>query len=469
MKLNNWQTGIQDIRFWILLFFVIRLYGITNPPIDPASTWRQCDVLMIARNFYEIDANILFPRIDLGTPEGMIVGVEFPIYNYLIYLLSLLFGYEDWYGRVVNLAASSLALLFLNKTLVRYTSREIAFNATALLLFSGWFSYARVTIPDVFAASLCIIALDFALVYLESGKFSALITFGLLASLGCLSKISAASILTVLAAPMLDRTILWNRKIAVSLMALVVISIVCLWYFYWVPYLNSIGLSGYFFMGKPISEGVREILSNPIAFLREFFETPLKYVGGLLFVLTIFYAFWKKRGLELVALGMPLFAFCIFLLKSGDAFLMNGYYFLMIVPPIAVIVGFGVALLKSRRLQLILIFIVAVENIANQIHVFQVRPTYQPYTQLENIFDSLGSSNQDLVAVANGDGSPMAIYLSHRKGWNVSVDFLKNEQNVKQMLERGCKYILILKVTFGDTELPYTTVFNSSDFKIYKL
>ena len=63
----------KDIRFWIILLFIIRLYGITNPPLDAASTWRQTDVLMIARNFYEIDSNILFPRTDSAgdLPNGM--------------------------------------------------------------------------------------------------------------------------------------------------------------------------------------------------------------------------------------------------------------------------------------------------------------------------------------------------------------------------------------------------------------
>ena len=128
---------LKDIRFWIILFFALRLYGITNAPLEPASTWRQCDVLMIARNFYEIDSNILYPRVDLaGNSEG-IVGVEFPIYNYLIYLLSILFGFEDWYGRIINLVATSFGAFYFYKLISRNFNEEHAFYSTILSRRSG--------------------------------------------------------------------------------------------------------------------------------------------------------------------------------------------------------------------------------------------------------------------------------------------------------------------------------------------
>src|SRR6478609_1464119 len=113
-------TMFTDVRFWIALFFVGRLYGITNPPLEAASTWRQTDALMIARNFYETDSNILYPRVDVaGTLTG-IVGVEFPLYNYLIFLVSLLFGFESWYGRIINLIITSIGTYYFYKLIKNY-------------------------------------------------------------------------------------------------------------------------------------------------------------------------------------------------------------------------------------------------------------------------------------------------------------------------------------------------------------
>ena len=34
---------VKDIRFWIVLFFLIRMYGITMPPLEMGHNWRQTD------------------------------------------------------------------------------------------------------------------------------------------------------------------------------------------------------------------------------------------------------------------------------------------------------------------------------------------------------------------------------------------------------------------------------------------
>ena len=104
---------IKDIRVWICVFFLLHLTTITLPPLEPASTWRQTDGLMVARNFYEVDANIMYPRVDVAGDKTGIVGCEFPFLNYLIYLLALVFGYAHWYGRLIDLIVSSVGVYYL--------------------------------------------------------------------------------------------------------------------------------------------------------------------------------------------------------------------------------------------------------------------------------------------------------------------------------------------------------------------
>jgi hypothetical protein len=82
---------ITDIRFWIIIFFVLRLFGITNAPLEFGHNWRQSLTNMIARNFFENGANLLYPSIDLAGEKSGIIGSEFPFYNYLIYILSSIF------------------------------------------------------------------------------------------------------------------------------------------------------------------------------------------------------------------------------------------------------------------------------------------------------------------------------------------------------------------------------------------
>src|SRR6187399_1038601 len=101
---------ISDIRFWILIFFIIRMIGITNPPLEISHNWRQSLTNMIARNFSESESNLLYPKIDMAGNMTGIIGSEFPFFNYLIYLTSCVFGYSHWYGRIINLIVSSFGV-----------------------------------------------------------------------------------------------------------------------------------------------------------------------------------------------------------------------------------------------------------------------------------------------------------------------------------------------------------------------
>ncbi len=158
---------ISDIRFWIFLFFLIRLYGITLPPLEVAHNWRQTTVTMVARNFIEVDNNIFYPRIDIAGEKTGITGMEFPLLNYLIYLVSLIFGYEHWYGRLINLIVSSIGIFFFFKFVKKYFDHRIAFSSTIILLVSIWFSYSRKIMPDTFAMSFIIAGIYYGSNYLD--------------------------------------------------------------------------------------------------------------------------------------------------------------------------------------------------------------------------------------------------------------------------------------------------------------
>jgi len=474
MLVNNqfdWKLYLTDIRFWIILFFIIRLFGITNPPLDSATLWRQSDVLMIARNFYEIDPNILYPRIDVGiNSNGTITGVEFPIYNYCIFLLAKIFGYQHWYGRIINLLVASLGIFYFNKLISRYFNKETGFYASMLLLVSAWFAYSRTTFPDIFAASLCIIALHFCFRYLEQGKIINIIIFTLLSAAGCLSKISASSLLTVLLVPFFHLKIPTNRKIVLATSAVVILTIVSTWYFFWVPYLNSIGEGGYFSMGFPMADGIRDILAEPGRFAKKFYDDPLKYTGTAMVLTSIYLSIKQKKILAMIIAIIPLIAFFIFILKSGKWFYINGYYFVMLVPSIVLLCGFGLSLIKNKKVQLAILIIVATENIANQIHVFKISELNFSYVELDGLFDSLGSSKNDLIAVGCDECSAASIYMSHRKGIILNIKAISDSSTIMGLQQKGISYILIQKRHHGiEVSLPYHQLYDSENFKIYKL
>ena len=166
-KIKNW---LSNIRFWIILFFIVRLFGVTNPPLEVAHNWRQTTVTMVARNFLEVDNSILYPRIDIAGEKPGITGMEFPVLNYLIYLMSLVFGYAHWYGRLINLIVSSIGIFYFYKIIRKYFTSKIAFYSAFLLLLSVWYTYSRKIMPDTFSMSLLIIGYYHGTNYLQRGK-----------------------------------------------------------------------------------------------------------------------------------------------------------------------------------------------------------------------------------------------------------------------------------------------------------
>lgn len=124
-NIKNYYTRIE---FWIVLFFLIRLVGITNLPLEVGHNWRQITGLMVARNYLEVDANIAYPRVDDNCGQTGIIGMEFPSMNYIYFLIAKVFGYSHWYGRLINLLFSSLGVLFFYKLLCVFGIKErIAF------------------------------------------------------------------------------------------------------------------------------------------------------------------------------------------------------------------------------------------------------------------------------------------------------------------------------------------------------
>jgi hypothetical protein len=462
------STLFADARFWIIFFFLIRMYGITNPPLEVAHNIRQTDGLMIARNFYERSADIRYPTIDVAEEKTGIVGCEFPILNYLIYLLSLIFGFESWFGRLINLIVSSVGIYCFYKLIKQYFTENAAFNATVILLVSLWFTYSRKTMPDTFAASLCLIGLYFAFQFFEKGKWYHLALYFVLAGLGCLSKISAATLLSVLAFPVFFAAYAPSKKIMLVAASTIILICVYGWYFVWVPYLNYTFEFQMFFMGWTFNEGVQQLIENWRGVLARFYDTPLKYTGFLVFTVGIFLLVRKKSWFPLGVFLLPFVSFLIIMIKSGSYFVTNEYYILTIIPAMAFIAGTGLALVSNKKLVAAALIIVSIEGIANKIQDFTVREPFTAMISLEKIMDSV-SSRDELISI-NGNGSGTPMFFAHRRGWISTNGMLADSTYIARLREKGCKYILILKKSPGqDMTLSLPLVHDSAYFKVYKL
>lgn len=462
-------TILGDVRFWIAAFFILHLTAITLPPLEPGSTWRQTDGYMVARNFYEVDSNIFYPRVDvLGNSSG-VVGCEFPILNYLVYLLSVVFGYHSWFGRLINLVVSSAGVYFLYLLVRDHFGKQVALNTGIIVLSSIWFTYNRTNIPDTFGASLCIISLYCGVRYLREQRPGDLGVFLIAGTIGCLSRISAAVILTLIAIPFLYGKPTNRARIMTTVVAFVILMTTCLWYFVWVPYLNTFGGTGHFFMGYTFIDGFKELASDVPLVLKRFYDTPMKYVAFVVFLVSLWYAVKTKNRLVVAVFLIPFLVYSVIIVKVAIGLLTDAYYTILYMLPMAFIAGWGLAQITRKGVMVALLVIIGVEGVANQVHVLEIRQPYKSLEGLEAVMDSV-SAKTDLIAISSlGAGDPTQMYMAHRRGWSLSKEALAEQDVQKDLKSNGCVYIVIAKKIFDDIDIDLPKVYDSEFFAVYKL
>jgi 4-amino-4-deoxy-L-arabinose transferase-like glycosyltransferase len=459
---------LSDIRFWIIMLFILRLYGITNPPLEVAHNWRQATVVMVARNFYELDANIFYPKLDFAGNKSGIAGMEFPILNYLIYLMSLLFGYADWYGRLINLSISSLGVWYFFKLIKNYFSKELAFNASIILLFSIWIIYARKIMPDTFATSLAIISIYYGTKFFEKKGVTNLMIYIILAILAFLSKLPIGFIFIVFLLFIGSKTYSLSTKVIFGVVSLLIFPFPYWWYFNWVPYLNETYGFDHFFMGKSLFLGAVEIWGDLDRFAFRFYDTALKYVGFLMFIIGLGISIVKKNKKLLFLFSLSFTAFMVVVFKSGLTFLMHSYYMVPFVPIMAVFAAYGLSQLKNKRLTILILFAIVTEGILNNQDDFRVPHDNLAIVNLEKNLNRYIEFN-DLILI-NSEPNPTPMYFAHRKGWLASNKQINNPDFISNLKQKGLRYIVILKKSFGEnSDLNNELVFENEDYKLYKV
>ncbi len=452
-----------DIRFWIAVTFLHRLASILQPPLEVAHNWRQTTVTMVARNFLEIDPNIFYPRVDMAGELSGITGMEFPLLNYLIYLVSLIFGYEHWYGRLINLIVSSVGIWCFYDLLKHYFNKKVAFSSAMVLLFSLFYYYSRKIMPDTFSVSLIFAGIWVWKNFVLTSNFWKYFIGSLFIVLGVLSKVPSVMILAFLWPLMLEAN--WNKRIFMSCAIGVTGVIAALWYFYWVPYLQREYGYEHFFMGNTIAWTFQFLLNNWQETLHMFYVKAAGFSGFVVAFIGLFFLIRSALSAKLIV-GFSFILFAILMLKSGDKFTDHEYYIIPFIPVMALLAGISLSALKPKLL-LMALLIISVEGVARKWEDQFIKSGKQ-LTHLDEMLDPY-MTNSDLIVI-NSDELPTPMYFAHRKGWVLPNQTLQQPQEIEQLKSKGCKFILVLKKRFGsDVTLPYGLKADTELFKLYEL
>lgn len=457
---------LKDIRFWLIFFFGLRLIGITNAPLETGHNWRQSFTNMVARNFYEKGPDLLHPMIDFAGDRSGIIGMEFPGFNFLIYLVSEVFGYDHWYGRLINLVVSTIGIYYFFRLIRELLGEQVSFNSSLVLLSSIWFAFSRKIMPDTFSVSLLIVGLYYGYVFLKAGRVLNVVWFFLFCTLGMLAKIPALSLFVVSGIAVFSNKLGRRRKwIFVSVCSLSIL-MVGVWYFYWVPHLHNTYCI-ILYDSKGIVEGFYEVMEYWPELVDKFYFSALHshmafatFLVGLILFLAKESVYWK------VAIGAILLVFSLFILKTGAIFPTHNYYIVPFVPVMALIAGYGIAKISLKYQYVLLVFIM-IEGIANQQHDFFVKESEKYKLELDEKLSTYAAPD-DLIII-NGGPSPQDMYFAHKKGWSVTNEKLQSVEFVESLHKRGAEYLVIDKTTLFDSFFKKKVIFEDQYYKIYAL
>jgi hypothetical protein len=293
-----------------------------------------------------------------------------------------------------------------------------------------------------------------------------------LGSVGCLSKISASLLLSVLVIPIFFSKYELNRKVLTCAASAAIVAAMIGWYFAWVPYLNeTYGYGDHFLMGYSLEQGWSEIQTVWKGMLWRLYIVPVKYLGVIFFIGSLIYILYKRQWLVFALFIIPYLFFLLIIVKTGTSIMADQYYVLVSIPLIAFVSGFGLSKIPNQIVMMLLLAATAIENIGDQVNDFKIHKINRAFENLEPIVDGV-SKRQDLFIVNSGEHCPTVMYFAHRKGWTVASWQLHEPGRLEDVKQKGCKFVLICKELYGDnidTTLDLPQVFESESFRIYSL
>jgi hypothetical protein len=204
---------------WVLLFIIITVVVIANKGYETflfrpcsAHQWRQSDGASYALNYYQNNIDFLPSQVHHRHAMDGKAMSEFPIVYYLAAQLYKIFGFYDYFIRLIHFSIFVIGLIFITKTAGLYTRNiflrliPAAFTITSAYLFY----YAANFLPDVAALSFAMIGFYYFILFDRKKQLWYLMISFLLFTLAGLLKISGA-IIMVCAVAYLFSQLIFNR------------------------------------------------------------------------------------------------------------------------------------------------------------------------------------------------------------------------------------------------------------------
>lgn len=183
----------------LILATALRLDQIDQPLVDHFG-WRQASTAMMAKNFYQYNSNIFYPKIDWAGPGETYNGREFQIGTYIASLVYRFTGVSDLVGRLVSVVFGLFSIACLYYLVKHVWNKWYAIVSCLVMAISpGPVFFDREFLPDPVVVSLSVACSWLLISYLTHNNYRKLIWFGLSFVFTGLAKITSLIILIPIA------------------------------------------------------------------------------------------------------------------------------------------------------------------------------------------------------------------------------------------------------------------------------
>lgn len=421
---------------------------------------------MYARNFVETDHSFFHPRIDDNAGGTGILVLEAPIMYYGMYLMSIPFGYQDWYGRLINLIVSSLGLYFFFLLVRRFYTDRVAFYATLILTTSLWLIFSRKTMQDTFAVSLMLMGLYCVFRFFDAGRVWAWLGYVNLIALGMLAKIPAGMYLIFPFLYLIRHRVKRKRVLWWGIGTLIPLILTYSWYFIYAPFASK--RYGYWHnLGEPFRDGFQSLIRNMDHVVENFFFHSLhSFVFLGIFLWGWIWMIWKKQWTHLTVFGAFTALFGVYMIKSGTYFVQHNYYMIPYIPVMAVLIALTLTAIPRQKWAVILLLLGMTEGTSWVVRDFTNSPREEFKMKLISIVDEY-TAPDDLIVLVNA-GNPIGFYFAHRKGWMHGEEDRLPGEKLQELAERGARILIVNLHNRNDTyDLP--VLYEDADYRVYRL
>lgn len=455
----------------------------TFRPINQSS-WRECDLGAISRNFASEGMNPLYPRIDWRGDGPGFAEMEMPLFPFLTAITYKIFGIHDQLGRVWAFLFSLGALFFFYRLAREYLSFYASLVAFAFFAFNPLIVDQSTALqPEGLMLFAYVAAVYFFVRWLKTNENKHFFGAAAMTALTLLAKAPAAHI-GLLFGILLIEKYGWNIVNQGKIWLFGTMSILpsVAWYLHakslWLTYGNSLGVSNeYHWIGLDFFTDTN--------FLRGILRSELVYVWVIFGVIVGAFAIWKGYREDAARHSLLWLAsiFALYLLAarttSED---WASYYHVFSIPPVALIFGFSIkklldyahdfadnfssrSLAANLRQVFLFLFLIASILASLLLEAKQVRANFlgkrvpdaaricankiKPIMKAEGLIVVSGGHCVDKNGYALAYNASFMFYWLERKGWDICIEE-QSMDKINTFATKGAKYFVAQKSMLKD-------------------